>query len=110
MKFRRTGVFWGQVSTLAADSILNWADTILCVGTIFTDYSTVGWTALPNVPLIVAEMDHVMFPGATFDRVRLGDFLSGLAKTVDRNDSTMIEYGYLRPDPSLVHVASQMNC
>ena len=99
-----TGVFWGQVSTLAADSILNWADTVLCVGTLFSDYSTVGWTALPSVPLMIFEMDHVILPGTTYNRVRLCDFLSGLAKTVDRYESTMIEYGYLRPDPQLVHV------
>jgi pyruvate decarboxylase len=102
-----TGVFWGQVSTLAADSIINWADAILCVGTVFTDYSTVGWTAMPSVPLMVAEMDHVTFPGSTFGRVRLCDFLGGLANQVDRNAATMVEYHRLRPDPVLIHVAGE---
>jgi pyruvate decarboxylase len=102
-----TGVFWGQVSTLAADSIINWADAILCVGTVFTDYSTVGWTAMPSVPLMVAEMDHVTFPGSTFGRVRLCDFLGGLANQVDRNPTTMVEYHRLRPDPVLIHVAGE---
>uniref|UniRef100_A0A8H7K8H8 pyruvate decarboxylase n=1 Tax=Bionectria ochroleuca TaxID=29856 RepID=A0A8H7K8H8_BIOOC len=47
------GIFWGQVSTLAADAIINWAGVLLCIGTVFTDYSTVGWTAMPNVPKLV---------------------------------------------------------
>lgn len=92
------GIFWGQVSTLAADTILHWADAIICVGTVFNDYSTVGWTALPNIPLMVAEIDHVTFPGSHFSRVRLGDFLSKLAEVVSYNQNTMIEYQRLRPD------------
>lgn len=92
------GVFWGQVSTDAADAIVHWADALICVGTVFTDYSTVGWTALPDIPLMEAEMDHVMFPGAHFSRVRLGEFLPLLASEVGRNNATMVEYGRLRPD------------
>lgn len=99
------GVFWGQVSTHAADAIVNWADAILCAGTVFNDYSTVGWTAYPEIPVMIAEMDHVTFPGATFGRVHLSDFLSGLAKTVERNESTIIEYNRIRPEPSLAYLA-----
>lgn len=99
------GVFWGQVSTMAADTIINWADAILCVGTVFTDYSTVGWTAMPNIPLMRVEMDHVTFPGSSFGRVRMIEFLDGLAKNIDHNDSTMVEYNRLRPDPPLGHTS-----
>ena len=98
------GIFWGQVSTLGADSIVHWADAIICAGTLFTDYSTVGWTALPNVPQMTAEMDHVTFPGAHFSRVRLSDFLAKLAKIVHHNDTTMLEYNRLRPDPPQEHI------
>lgn len=100
------GIFWGTVSTDAADSIVHWADALLCVGTVFTDYSTVGWTAMPDIPLMAAEMDHVTFPGAHFSRVRLGEFLSHLATTVKFNNSTMIEYNRLKPDPVLVRTAT----
>jgi pyruvate decarboxylase len=95
------GVFWGQVSTLAADTIVNWADAVICVGTIFTDYTTVGWTAVPSVPLMVAEMDRVTFPTAEFGRVRLSEFLSEWATTVPHKESTLTEYKRLRPDPPL---------
>ncbi|KAK3385873.1 thiamine diphosphate-binding protein [Podospora didyma] len=93
-----TGIFWGQVSTDAADSIVHWADALICVGTVFNDYSTVGWTAMPDIPLMSADMDHVTFPGAHFSRVRLSEFLGHLAQQVVFNNSTMIEYRRLRPD------------
>ncbi|KAK4197361.1 thiamine diphosphate-binding protein [Triangularia verruculosa] len=100
------GIFWGTVSTGAADSIVHWADALLCVGTVFTDYSTVGWTAMPDIPLMEAEMDHVTFPGAHFSRVRVGEFLSHLTTQVTYNSTTMIEYNRLKPDPVLVHTAA----
>ncbi|KAK3689362.1 thiamine diphosphate-binding protein [Podospora appendiculata] len=100
------GTFWGQVSTDAADSIVHWADALICVGTIFNDYSTVGWTAVPDIPLMAAEIDHVTYPGAHFSRVRLSEFLEGLAADVTYNNNTMLEYNRLRPDPRQVHTAA----
>ncbi|KAH8662745.1 thiamine diphosphate-binding protein [Ilyonectria robusta] len=99
------GIFWGQVSTLAADVIVNWADVLICTGTAFTDYSTVGWTALPSVPQLVVDMESVTLtdPSAYFSHVRLCDFLSRLAEAASWNDGTMIEYNRLRLDPPLGH-------
>lgn len=99
------GIFWGQVSTLAADAIVNWADVLVCAGTVFTDYSTVGWTALPSVPQLVVDIDSVTMtePSAYFSRVRLCDFLSTLADVVSWNDCTMVEYNRLRPDSPLTY-------
>ena len=95
------GVFWGQVSTLAADAIVNWADALVCIGTVYTDYSTVGWTALPNVPQLIADSDSVSLtdPSAYFSGVGLRDFLSRLAEAVSWKNTTMVEYNRLRPDP-----------
>lgn len=86
---------------LAADSIVHWADAIIRAGTAFTDYSTVGWTALPNIPHMVAKMDHMTFPGAHFSHVRLCDFLLKLAEIVTRNNTMMIKYRRLRPNPPI---------
>ncbi|KAK3400762.1 pyruvate decarboxylase [Sordaria brevicollis] len=101
------GIFWGQVSSDAADSMVHWADAMICVGTIFNDYSTVGWTAVPDIPLMTIDMDHVTFPGAHFSRVRMNEFLSHLAPQVTFNDTTMIEYKRLKPDPPHVHTATR---
>lgn len=100
------GIFWGEVSTQGADTMVDWADGIVCAGTVFTDYSTMGWTALPAGPrILTADFDHVTYPGFDFSRVLLADFLSGLAKKVTRNATTMEEYARLRPLPRQVLVA-----
>ncbi|KAK6859274.1 pyruvate decarboxylase [Apiospora arundinis] len=100
-----TGIFWGQVSTLAADVVVNWADVVLCIGTVFTDYSTVGWTNPPTIPQIVADTTSVTVPGpgsaAHFSNVRLAEFLHRLAESASRNDRTIVEYNRLRVDPPL---------
>ncbi|KAL5094961.1 hypothetical protein Trisim1_003569 [Trichoderma cf. simile WF8] len=97
------GIFWGQVSTLAADTIVNWSDVLVCIGTVFTDYSTVGWTALPSVPQLVADIDNVALPNPNmyFSHVQLQDFLVRLSEAVSWNSCTMTEYNRLRPDPAL---------
>ncbi|KAH6681575.1 thiamine diphosphate-binding protein [Halenospora varia] len=86
---------------LAADPIVHWADAIIRAGTASTDYSTVGWTALPNIPHMVAKMNHMTFPGAHFSHVRLCDFLLKLAEIVTRNNTMMIKYRRLRPNPPI---------
>jgi pyruvate decarboxylase len=97
------GIFWGEVSTKGADTMVDWSDGILCAGTVFTDYSTMGWTALPSGPrVLTADPEHVAFPGADFSQVQLADFLSGLAKKVIHNNTTMTEYARLRPNPPQV--------
>ncbi|CAH0054620.1 unnamed protein product [Clonostachys solani] len=95
------GIFWGQVSTLAADTIVNWADVLICIGTVFTDYSTVGWTAMPSVDKLVVDTNSVMVPGPPtfYSQVWLHDFLARLSETVPWNATTMVEYNRLRLDP-----------
>lgn len=94
------GIFWGEVSTLGADTMIDWSDAIFAAGTVFTDYSTMGWTAEPKGGrVLTAEFDQVSGVGAALNRVRLADFLSGLAKRVTYNNTTMTEYARLRPNP-----------
>ncbi len=43
-----TGIYWGEISAPGAREIVDWSDAVVCVGTIFNDYSTVGWTSIPS--------------------------------------------------------------
>lgn len=96
------GIFWGQVSTLDADVIVNWADILICIGTVFTDYSTVGWTAMPNTAQVIVGINSVTVtkndPESYFHRVWMGDFLAMLAQQVAWNDTTLLEYRRLKRD------------
>jgi pyruvate decarboxylase len=91
------GIYWGEVSTPNTREIVDWADSVVCIGTIFNDYSTVGWTAVPSGSgVLLADENRVHFEGYDFSPIRLRDFLSGLAKNVRPHDATAIEYRRIR--------------
>ena len=74
------GIYWGEVSSPGAREIVDWSDSVVCLGTIFNDYSTVGWTAMPSGPgVLTADQNRVNFGDHDFGGVHLRDFLSGLA-------------------------------
>jgi pyruvate decarboxylase len=71
------GIYWGEISTPGAREIVDWADAVVCIGTIFNDYSTVGWTAMPSGDgLLSADQNRVYLDGYDFGRAHLRDFLS----------------------------------
>ena len=61
------GIYWGEISAPGAREIVDWADGVVCIGTIFNDYSTVGWTAMPSGPsVLTADQNRVYFDGYDF--------------------------------------------
>jgi pyruvate decarboxylase len=93
------GVYWGEVSSPGTREIVDWADGVICLGTIFNDYSTVGWTAMPSGPnLLLADKDSVRLSGSHFTRIHLRDFLVGLAAKVEKRDATTVEFARIRPE------------
>jgi pyruvate decarboxylase len=94
------GIYWGEVSSPGAREIVDWADSVVCLGTIFNDYSTVGWTAMPSgAGVLTADQHRVHLEGYDFGRVHLRDFLSGLARKVQKQPATMVEYQRIRSRP-----------
>jgi indolepyruvate decarboxylase len=91
------GIYWGEVSSPGAREIVDWADAVICIGTIFNDYSTVGWTAMPSGDgVLTADKSRVSFKGCDFGNLHLRDFLSGLARKVEKRDATLVEYRRIR--------------
>ena len=94
------GIYWGEISAPGAREIVDWADAVVCVGTIFNDYSTVGWTAMPSGGhVLTADQSRVYLDGYDFSRVHLRDFLSGLARKVQKRDATAVQYKRIRAEP-----------
>jgi len=61
------GIYWGEVSAPGAREIFDWSDSVVCIGTIFNDYSTVGWTAMPSgASVLTADQNRVYLGGARF--------------------------------------------
>ncbi|MDH2428985.1 thiamine pyrophosphate-binding protein [Sphaerisporangium sp. TRM90804] len=87
------GIYWGGVSTPGCEPIVDWADLIVAAGPMFTDYTTVGWTALPpRERLIDAQPGRVRFPDAECTGVALADFLSTVGGKVSPNAATLEQY------------------
>ncbi|QLQ78659.1 hypothetical protein HG537_0A09070 [Torulaspora globosa] len=100
------GVYWGNVSTKKADAILQWSDLTICVGCVFTDYSTAGWTSpQPAAHRLEADSDEVKFPDHYYGQIKLADFLRALTEKIKKSDRSLIEYRRLRPPPPLVEAA-----
>jgi pyruvate decarboxylase len=94
------GIYWGEISTPGAREVVDWSDGLLCVGPLFNDYSTMGWTAMPDSSdVLTADPNRVSLQGHDFSRVHLPDFLSALAQVVEKRDTTMVEYRRIRSEP-----------
>lgn len=75
------GIYWGEVSSPGCQAIVDWSDLIVAAGPVFSDYTTVGYSAVPpRQRLINAEPQSVRFPDAEFTGVALAEFLSDLAR------------------------------
>jgi pyruvate decarboxylase len=93
------GTYWGEVSSPGVREIVDWSDGVVCLGTIFNDYSTVGWTAMPSGPnVLLADKNSVQLAGSHFNRIHLRDFLVGLAAKVEKRDATMVEFARIRQE------------
>ena len=87
------GIYWGEVSSPDCEEIVDWADVILAAGPVFSDYTSVGWTALPpRKRMISADPRYVRFPDVEYTHVALAEFLSALARNVRANDTTLTQY------------------
>ena len=94
------GIYWGEISSPGAREIVDWADAVVCVGTIFNDYSTVGWTAMPSGgSVLTADQNRVYLDGYDFGRIHLRDFLAGLARKVQKREATAVEFKRIRAEP-----------
>jgi pyruvate decarboxylase len=93
------GIYWGEVSAPGAREIVDWSDSVVCIGTVFNDYSTVGWTAMPSGPgVLTADINRVHLGEHNFSGIHLRDFLAALARRVEKRDSTVVEYRRIRSE------------
>jgi pyruvate decarboxylase len=93
------GIYWGEISSPGAREIVDWSDSVVCIGTIFNDYSTVGWTAMPSGPgVLTADQTRVRLDGHDFSGIHLRDFLSALTRSIEKRDATMIEFARIRSE------------
>lgn len=87
------GMYWGSVSTPACREIVESADLYLYAGPRFTDYSTVGYSAvIEEKKLIHVGPDFVRLQGQTYNYVYLAEFLEHLSEIVSENTNSLTAY------------------
>jgi pyruvate decarboxylase/indolepyruvate decarboxylase len=87
------GIYWGEVSSPGCQEIVESSDLIIAGGPVFTDYSTVGWTAIPDEnKTINVRPSRVVFPDLEYSGVQLADFLKELAKKVKQNKTSLEKF------------------
>ncbi|MBC7787792.1 MAG: alpha-keto acid decarboxylase family protein [Methylophilaceae bacterium] len=91
------GIYWGEISAPGAQAIVDWSDGVICIGALFNDYSTVGWTSeQKGAGVLIADPHRVYMEGYDFSRIHLRDFLSGLAHKVEKKEATMVEFARIK--------------
>ncbi|KAL7173128.1 hypothetical protein ACSBR2_032576 [Camellia fascicularis] len=84
------GTYWGVASTAFCAQIVESADAYLFVGSVFNDYSTVGFSLPPikTGKVVFVHPNRVVIANcANFGCVLMGDLLRMLAKKLKRNTS-----------------------
>ncbi|KAL7201461.1 hypothetical protein ACSBR1_033212 [Camellia fascicularis] len=84
------GTYWGVASTAFCAQIVESADAYLFVGSVFNDYSTVGFSLPPikKEKVVFVHPNRVVIANcANFGCVLMGDLLRMLAKKLKRNTS-----------------------
>ncbi|GBQ69045.1 pyruvate decarboxylase [Ameyamaea chiangmaiensis NBRC 103196] len=83
------GLYWGEVSSPGVQSMIDDAQGVICVGPIFNDYATVGWTAWPKGDnVLLVEAHAVTIDGVAFAGLDAADFLETFAARAVRRDAS----------------------
>ncbi|MGZ7048332.1 MAG: alpha-keto acid decarboxylase family protein, partial [Methanobacterium sp.] len=84
------GFYWGEVSSPGTREIVEGSELIIAGGPVYTDYSTVGWTAIPDADKTInIRPTRVVFPNSEHTGIQLADFLKALAKQVKENNTSL---------------------
>ena len=91
---RFVGTYWGAVSTAFCAEIVESADAYIFAGPIFNDFSSVGYSSLLNKEkAVIVQPDRVTVGnGPAFGCIVMKDFLSELAKRVQKNTTAYENY------------------
>ena len=93
------GIYWGPVSTLGVEAVVESADVYLYAGPVLSDYASCGHTMeVSAAKLIHAGPDFVRLPGATYHDVQLAEFLENLAGKVKHNKTSLETFNRVRTE------------
>ncbi|WP_435020029.1 alpha-keto acid decarboxylase family protein [Tundrisphaera sp. TA3] len=107
------GLYWGSVGWPGVAEAVESSGAALLVGTLLSDYATVGFTAdLDPGRTILAMPDEIRTRDAVFTGVNLADFLAALGTKVRRNEASRRrsgELGFVSPSPEPAPTNEQLS-
>lgn len=100
------GIYWGSASTPGCREVVESSDAYLFAGPVFSDYTTVGFTALVQpARLVEASRDRIRVEGQSYHGIELAEFLAGLGPRLAANGAAVEAYRRIQgappcPDPA----------
>jgi pyruvate decarboxylase len=87
------GIYWGSASSPGCREVVESSDAYLFAGPIFSDYTTVGFTALVQpARLVEASPQRIVVEGQSYHGINLAEFLTALAPRLHANTSSLDAY------------------
>jgi len=87
------GIYWGSASSPGCREVVESSDAYLFAGPIFSDYTTVGFSALIQpARLVEASPECILVEGQVYHGIVLAEFLTGLAAKLNSNPTSLDAY------------------
>ena len=97
------GIYWGNASSPGCREVVESGDAYLFAGPIFSDYTTVGFSALIQpARLVEASPERILVEGQVYHGIVLSEFLTELASKLNSNPTSLDAYLRIKEE---VHVA-----
>lgn len=94
------GIYWGSASSPGCREVVESSDAYLFAGPIFSDYTTVGFSALIQpARLVEASPERIMVEGQVYHGIVLTEFLTGLASRLSENPNSLEAYMRVKETP-----------
>jgi indolepyruvate decarboxylase len=101
------GIYWGNASSPGCREVVESSDAYLFAGPIFSDYTTVGFSALIQpARLVVASPDQILVEGQAYHGIVFSEFLTGLASKLNSNPTSLDAYLRIKEAVQVVPAAS----
>ena len=87
------GIYWGSASSPGCREVVESSDAYLFAGPVFSDYTTVGFSALIQpAKLVEASPERILVEGQVYHGIVLSEFLTGLASKLTANPTSLDAY------------------
>jgi len=101
------GIYWGSASSPGCREVVESSDAYLFAGPIFSDYTTVGFSALIQpARMVEASPERILVEGQVYHGIVLAEFLTELASKLKPNTTSLDAYLRIKEAPQVTSPAA----